>query len=179
MRTLREDRSRIERRLGRFVDGVVDDPVFRRQLRYQPGDALRQHGLDVVSVPGPLPVPRPTSEILVNHAQLFGLVGTDRVTPPLDARLVAYGVKSAALIQGQESMLGGLLEWAEQRGLIAVMSAYEWEPIADAGKGGYCNLGGTRRPARPGTGSWRSLVVAQDEDVAAQGQWIWGRSHHA
>jgi len=116
--------------------------------------------------PAHLPVGPRGVDLLVNAAQLFGVGEPQSVAPPLEARLVAYGLKRAALTQGPESIVTSLLNWAERHNLVAVLSPFEWWPFADTGKGGYCNLGGGRQRARAGTGAWRSLIVAADEEVA-------------
>jgi hypothetical protein len=154
-------------RLQHFVKQTLHDPVFRRALRYQPAEALAQHGFDASHAPDSLGVKHYTVDVLIHHAQLFGLLAPEPVEEPrFELRLLTYGVKPAALLHGDEQTLTNLLHWCQQHGLTALLSPDEWEPVQDEGKGGYSNLTGARSRACAGSGAERSLVVAQDPDHA-------------
>jgi hypothetical protein len=157
-------RQQIIRRLEHFVAKALTDPIFRRRLRYHPQQALLAHGFEIEETPAQLGIKHYQVDVLINSAQLFGLQSSIYESVPLDLRLVAYGVKPIALIHGPEYELTGLVEWAEQRGFTALLSPQEWQPLADLGKGGYCNRTGTRQRAQAGSGRWRSLLVGWDED---------------
>jgi len=154
-------------RLEYFVKQVLNDPVFRRSLRYKPHEALADHGFDSSLAPASLGVKHYTVDTLINFAQIFGLLAPRTlVDPRLELRLVLYGVKPAALLHGDEQMLTDALHWSQQQGLIALLSPDQWHYVDDEGKGGYSNLTGTRSRAQAGSGAERSLVVAQDPDHA-------------
>ena len=154
-------------RLQYFVKQVLDDPVFRRALRYRPAEALATHSFDATLAPESLGVKHYTIDILINHAQLFGLFAPKSISEPgLELRLVLYGVKPAALLHGDEKTLTNALHWSTQHGLTAILSPDQWQHVNDEGKGGYSNLTGSRHRAEAGSNAERSLVVAQDANHA-------------
>lgn len=89
--------------------------------------------------------------------------------PPLEARLTALGLRPAALLHGPEPLLKAWLRWGEDRRLWGLLSAQEWSLKADEGKGGYSNLAPGLRPALPGSGAMRSLILAPDPERAVLG----------
>lgn len=163
------------RALGAIMHLLGDlrtDPVVRRAFRIQPGVALARYGLDGSLAEGELPVKPALAELPLTPAHLFG---TRAASPavghiPDELRFIAYGLKPAALLQGAEDELLPYLAWAEARGWCALLSPREWSPIHDQGKGGYANLASSPRPALPGSGAHRSLIVSPDCDRAIQ---IW------
>jgi hypothetical protein len=148
------------------------DPVVRRAFRIQPGEAFARYGLDGSLAEGELPVKPVLAELPLTPAHLFG---TRAASPavgdiPDELRFIAYGLKPAALLQGAEDELLPYLAWAEAQGWCALLSPREWSPMHDQGKGGYANLAAAPRPALPGSGAHRSLIVSPDCDRAIQ---IW------
>lgn len=149
-------------RLSGFVRSVRQDPVFRRRLRHDPDAVLVERGFPAGRSES-LPV-MPPAEAHLEPSLLFGegrLEGD--VAMPLELRLVLYGVKPLALLHGEEQAMSTLLAASEARGLTALLSAEEWQPVADPALAGYSNLVGETRWARPGSGAWRSLLVGPDE----------------
>lgn len=157
--------------LQRFVGEVLANPIFRRRLRYRPQDALNDFGLSGAVAPSQLPVRHYTTIVTIDQAHIFGSRASLCTAPPLDLRLVAYGAKPMALISGPEEYLAGLRRWAEGHSLVALLSPHQFLPIADEGKGGYCNLTGAQEPARAGSGSHRRLLVASDQNQVMLG-WL-------
>lgn len=108
----------------------------------------------------------------VTSLLLFGpqaAAGESFPPPPLEARLTAMGLRPAALLHGPEAQLAAWLRWGEERRLYGLLSAQEWRPNPDEGKGGYSNLAPKLTPARPGSGAMRSLILAPDPERAILG----------
>lgn len=166
-RWIGSERQWLMDRVEGFVRAVQSDPTFRRTLRSRPADALAQHHLDGSSAPVGLTVDHANVDLLINAAQLFGLTSAGHMAdPPLELRLVAYGAKPAALVHGAEADLTSMIDWAERRGMAAILGPYEWDHQSDDGKGGYTNVSDFQRRARAGSHAMRSAVIAADEDRA-------------
>ncbi len=165
----------IAERLHRFISQVLQEPVFRRRLRYHPREALQDHGLSGARAPENLgvkhyqiadPFAHANPEALLRGAPQPGLA----LKTPLDMRLVLYGVKPMALVHGSEAELATLGAWARQRGLTAALSPYQFEYRPDEGKAAYTNLQ-QPAPAVPGSGAWRGLLVSPCEQSVILG-WL-------
>lgn len=170
-RRIGSERRWLMDRVGRLVAAVRGDPSFRRGLRSEPPAAFARLGLDGSLAPASLTIDPAKLDILINAAQLFGLVfglagGAPTREPPLELRLIAYGAKPAGLLHGSEADLAGHLDWARRRGMTALLGPHEWDQRSDDGKGGYSNITGAQRPARAGSSAMRVAVVAADEDRA-------------
>jgi hypothetical protein len=128
--------------------------------------AMEAHG---IALPSPLPdlaisQPGPLAGLRVTRDVVFGTGGdaSPGPFPAQAARLVWYGVKPAAIVPGPERDLVRVLEAAYRRGLVGLLSPVETVPLAESDKGGFSNLPKEVRPARPGSGGWRELVIARD-----------------
>jgi hypothetical protein len=81
-------------------------------------------------------------------------------------RLVSYGAKPACVIQGPEADASAVLASVWAQGLVGLLSPTESVLLTERQKGGFSNVPREVRPARPGSGGWRELVVARDERYA-------------
>ena len=152
----------LQMRLGDFVGRTLQDPVFRRLLRYEPKRALAEHGLSGALAPASLPVKHYEVRVELSPQLLFGLPVARRVAQPgLDLRLVAYGARPMAMVHGPEATLTDLLDWAQARELYALLSPQQFAYRPDEGKSGYANYS-VPEPAVPGSGAWRGLLVSPD-----------------
>lgn len=157
----------LARRLDSMVSRIGSDAALREMLANDGESALAHLGLPSVSGVGSLPVglvcaPRPVHpQVLAPKAWEPGLPVDD--APPLEARLICYGVRPAALLHGPEMVLATVGRWLRSLGLVAILSPDEYDPVPDRGKGGFSNLAGQRGPARPGARRHRRLVVATSE----------------
>jgi hypothetical protein len=70
------------------------------------------------------------------------------------------------LEHGPEEALLRLAYHARARGLTALFGPYEFEGDSDARRFGYSNRAGPPRPARPGSGAWRTLLIGPDPALA-------------
>ena len=130
-------------------------------------NAVERHGLAVPTLRRTFPIPQSDrlADLHIAPDVLFGAT----VAPPTGpfpaqtARLVRYGVKPACILHGTESELAGLLGAAYRQGLVGLLSATETVLRTEKDKGGFSNLPSEVRPARPGSGALRQLVIARDE----------------
>jgi hypothetical protein len=151
--------------LCRFLGAIESGPRAGGEARACLEKAGEAHG---IALPLPLPdpaVPRPgpLAGLRVTRDVVFGTEG-DALPGPFPtqaARLVSYGVKPAAIVPGPERDLVRVLEAAYRRGLVGLLSPVETVPLAESDKGGFSNLPQEVRPARPGSGGWRELVIAR------------------
>jgi hypothetical protein len=154
-------------RLDGLLRELRTDPTVRRRLIAEAPLVLAERGFASDTIPARLPPARP-GDLLLTHGQLFGLSpAAPLAEPPLELRLLAYGLKPVVLLHGQDDELRATLAWAEARGFTALLSAHEWDRGVDEGKGGYSNLATNLRRARGGASAWRSLLVGADEDATA------------
>jgi hypothetical protein len=152
----------LQMRLGDFVGRALQDPVFRRLLRYEPRRALAEHGLSGALAPASLPVKHYEVQVELTPELLFGLPLQRRTAAPgLDLRLVAYGVRPMALVHGPEAVVTDLGDWARARGMFALLSPRQFVYQTDVGKPGYANYT-VPEPAVPGSGAWRGVLVSPD-----------------
>lgn len=153
-------------RLSEFVARACKDPVFRRELRYRPEDALAQFDLATDGAPEMLPIRH--HEVSASFAAdvLFGTPATSRNPPmdslPIEVREVAYGLKPMALIHGAVEDVEALIPQTRDLNLHVLLSPYEFTPEADETAGGYVNLACAKRPATARSGAWRGALVARD-----------------
>jgi hypothetical protein len=167
-------RDDIRLRLRGTFEQLMSDSTVRRRFLSNPHAVLAEFGYPAELV-GPnthLHLPDRAS-VYLDPDTLFG----PDIPPATDegvtaeARLVAAGYKPGALLFGSEQNLAAVSGWAWSQGLTAVLTAHAFGEVLDAGKGGFSNRTGERRPARSGEGGRRSMVVASDPGVAALG-WL-------
>ncbi len=135
--------------LLQFVTAVCRDVVFRRALRYQPAQALRTWELEPESVPETLPVRHYEVSANFDDEVLFGADEVDHSGPltlPLEARMVLYGLKPMALLQTSAAQAARLVRICASYNLHAILSHYEFTPVADPSANGYFNVSAERRP---------------------------------
>lgn len=155
-----------------FVREVCTDPVARRALRRQPNEALRDHGFSAPQVTGELPVRHHTVSVLIDELTLFGRqMAAPTLDEPVELTLVVAGAKSMALLHDTEERAAAVVSWAEARRLAAVLGPFEFDVTAEAGKGSFVDVAVDRRPARPGSGAWRSVLVARSHNDVMLG-WL-------
>jgi hypothetical protein len=171
-----------------FVVKVSSDPGFRRQLFCNPSAELENLGFTPGQVPSTLRIQGYEQSTALNEATLLEFltatsISNGSMVPPLEFRLVAYGVRRLALLHCPEADAVALAAWAIERGKAALLSPFECTPATEKNKGGYSNLVMDRRPARIGSGAWRAVLIAQDWNHVALAclallfgwQWYLGR----
>lgn len=131
--------------------------------------AMERHALSLPGFVG-LPARRPDGLPYagLSPGVLFGAEAEplDGPLPAQAARLVAYGAKPACVVHGPERELCRVLASANRLGLVGLLSPTEAVLAGDAQKAGFSNLPREVRPARPGSGAWRQMVLARDEGRA-------------
>lgn len=161
-------------RLQAVLHAYQSDPVFRRRLVQSPFEAmgLEETGTGDGDAPGTRRAHPQGFGAAVTGLMVFGEPGArGSATPPLDARLVASGLRPAALLHMPEGAAVSVLHWAEAHGLYGLLSYHQWQNRIDAGKGCYSNSTGATIPALPGSGAMRSVILSPDPARAVTG-WI-------
>jgi hypothetical protein len=159
--------------LRRSLFGIWRDPVLRRHLRYEPPRALEELGLAGPMPTGGLPVRIRGLSARIDDATLLGSgsEGAQRESLPLEVRLVAYGLRPAALIALPSEQVGGVMFEARRVGLVALVCPEEFEPLAEPTKGGFADTAVRSRAVGSTTGSgdgirwWRRVVVSYSTDI--------------
>jgi hypothetical protein len=176
------------RHLQKFLDKVGSDLEFKRRFSRNPGAELENLGFMPGLVPSTLPVQGNEQEIAANESVLLEFLaanaeGQAPPVPPLEFRLVAYGVRDLALLYCREGEALALAAWAVERGKTALLSPFEYTPSTESNKGSFSNLATNRRPAQKGSGATRVVLIAKDWNHVALGwlalsfgwQWYLGR----
>lgn len=158
-------------RLSAVVMAVGTDVVLRRALRRSPHATLRDRfGLVLPSADLELGVRHHEVSVLLSEHALFGPPGpAPTMDAPVELVLTRAGAKPVAVVHGDEATALALVRWARARQLPAVLGPYEFDVHPEPGKGAFADLAAGRRPARPGSGAWRPVVVGargNDNDVA-------------
>jgi hypothetical protein len=160
------EQGAVSKRLSTLVGRACDDPVFRRELRYRPHDALSQFGLASDDVPELLPIRHYEVSASFAPELLFGSASPPCSAPPrelpIEIRQVAYGLKPMALVHGMGADLEALVAQLRELQLHALLSPYEFTPDADETAAGYVNLACAKRPATSRSLAWRGALVARD-----------------
>lgn len=161
------------RRLHELVSRISGSTSLQEGLRREPRETLGRLGLPVPSGSGALLVPGVRAPVCIDATVLAGADTGPAAAgePPFDARLVCYGVRPAALLHGPEAHLARTGRLLRRLALAAILSPDEYDPLPDQGKGGFANRAGRLRPARPGSGAHRRLIVATSWDGATLG-WL-------
>lgn len=170
------DLSSTARRLHSFVTSACTDAGFRRELQTNPRLALARHGLAWEAVPGGLCVPSGQISVEFGEHTLVGapperLPGRCPAAERLETKLCLWRGKPMLLDHGPEQYAADSAHWYRSRGLFSLLSPYEFEPVADPSKGGYANSMSRIRPARSGSGAWRSVLAAWEEERVLLG-WL-------
>jgi hypothetical protein len=80
-------------------------------------------------------------------------------------RLLLSGAKPMALVHGDERSLTALANWARLRGYYTLLGPQAFSPQFDTDKGGYSNQMSKVEHVRAGSGAWRGLLIAADEQT--------------
>ena len=157
---------RVLNHLMAFVRHSCGDPVFRRQLRYRPAEALAASGLGFEGVPETLPIRHYEVSVDFQPDVLFGpsvcTAAPGRSSLPLELRLVRYGLKPLALVAGPADEIFETARAARALGLPVLMSHDEFTPVGDDRSNGYVHRAEGRRPAQAGSPGWRRLLAGRD-----------------
>jgi hypothetical protein len=147
---------------------LMHEPDEVRRSRMLSSDIAREFGVysERVGAPAELTVDPIGSSSCCDELRDFTSLATAR-EPPLELRLVSYGVKDVALYYGADGDLRSLGGWATGSGLVAALSPYEYVMAQDAGKGGYSNLARRRPISRPSADMRRAIIVARTGRDAA------------
>jgi len=159
--------------LQTFVEAACQNDEIRRLLWTDPAKALYQWQWEHDNLPAFLPPPAEPVSLTIDEETLWGPLKWR--TQPEEAvvdflqqpqlRLLVAGAKPLALIHGDEQSLTALGSWVRSRGYFAVFGPHEFLPRYDSHKGGYSNSMDQVGSARPGSGAWRGLLVAADEQT--------------
>lgn len=159
--------------LHAFVEAACQNEEIRGLLQTDPAKALYQWQWEHDNLPASLLPPAEPVSVTLDEETLWGPLKWR--TQPEEAvadfllqpqwRLLAAGAKPLALIHGDEQSLAALGSWARSRGYFAVLGPHEFLPRDDSHKGGYSNSMEQVGSARPGSGAWRGLLVAADEQT--------------
>lgn len=165
---MQPERAEILHRLWSFTANACADPVFRRQLRYEPRSALALAGLSWEDrVPAELPIRHYEVSAMFDEALLFGS-GDDAITEQwpnsFENRLAMVRAKPLLLQHGPETAMAGLAVRLRREGMTALLSPYEFIPAGESAKGGYSNLATGVRPATAGSDLWRTLVAGWEPE---------------
>lgn len=79
---------------------------------------------------------------------------------------VSFGSRPLILEHGTEQALLRLASHARARGIPALFGPFEFDIERDNRRGRYSNRAGAQRPARSGSGAWRTLLISHDRDLA-------------
>lgn len=90
---------------------------------------------------------------------------------PLEARLVIYGQKPMALINGTRDQLLARRNYLTSIGISCVFSPYEFIPNLDIGKGGYSNTTNDVRITTEDSFFFKTLLISRNENIIILG-WL-------
>ena len=167
---MQSERDEILHRLWTFTANACGDPVFRRQLRYEPRAAFASTGLNWEDrIPSELPIRHYEVSVMFEEALLFGPLQQVDATAPgwldsFESKLASVRAKPLLLQHGPESTMSSLASRLRRERMTALLSPYEFIPARDSSKGGYSNLAEGVRPAVAGSGSWRTLVAGWEPE---------------
>lgn len=156
--------------LRTFVEAAYQTEELRQLLGSDPAKALRERHWEYDAVPESLPPPANAVSVIIDDASLLGPVRW-RTEPDKELlqqtqlRLLLAGVKPLALIHGDERSLTALASWARARGYFTLLGPDEFLPQSDKYKGGYSNRMTKVASACAGSGAWRGLLIAPDEQT--------------
>ena len=162
--------GRAARSLRAFVEAACQDEKLRRLLEIDPATALREWQWESDVVPALLSPPMSAVSVCIDDASLLGPIAwrteTDKaLLRQTQLRLLLAGAKPLALIHGSEQSLTALATWMRARGYYTLLGPHEFLPQHDSCKGGYSNRMTKVTSARAGSGAWRGLLVAPDEQT--------------
>jgi hypothetical protein len=167
--------ERILMSVRRLAVATAHDSGFRRALAADARSALRSLGLEHPAVPTSLAPGPATSLPELNAATLLGIPagpgGEPSRNEEQDLVLLSWGARPLLLWHGPEASLVSWAARARARGLTALLSACEFTPETDLRLGGYSNCLSDLRPARPGSGFWRGLLISPSAATTVLG-WL-------
>lgn len=163
--------GRAERLLYTFIEAACRSDELRRLLKSDARGALRKWRWECNCVPDILPVPSTAVSVSLDDETLLGPQVWREIEPDkqwlqqTQMRLLLAGAKPLALIHGDERSLTSLANWARARGYFTLLGPHEFQPRLDADKGGYSNRMAEAATAQAGSGTWRGLLLAPDEQT--------------
>ncbi|SEL31155.1 hypothetical protein [Nitrosovibrio tenuis] len=162
--------SRAAGLLHSFVEAACHSGMLRRLLEGDPSAALREWQWECNNVPPSLPPPSNAISVAIDDATLLGPVHwrtepEEELLRQPQLRLLLAGAKPLALIHGNERSLTALANWARVRGYFGVLGPHEFLPQHDSDKGEYSNRMIDVTSAQAGSGAWRGLLLAPDEQT--------------
>lgn len=158
------------RLLHTFLEAACCSDNVRHLLKNDPVRALRKWHWEFDHVPKSLLPPSVEVSVTLNDETLLGPVewrtGLNRewLRQP-QIRLVFAGAKPLGLIHGDERSLTALASFARSRNYFTLLSPHEFLPQSDSCKGGYSNCMAQVSNACAGSGAWRGLLIAADEQT--------------
>ena len=167
---MQSERDEILHRLWSITATACADPVFRRQLRYEPRSAFASAGLNWEDrIPSELPIRHYEVSAMFDEAVLFGPLQQVDAAPAgwldsFESKLAMVRAKPLLLQHGPESAMASLAMRLRRDRMTALLSPYEFSPAGDSSKGGYSNLAEGVRPAVAGSGLWRTLVAGWEPE---------------
>jgi hypothetical protein len=153
---------------------VTCDPRFRKAARVDAVRALSRLGWEHPAIPQQLPPGAIQQWPELGAKTVLGLPCNSPAAladVPADIQLLLLGVRPLVLIHGPEAYVSAISAYARARGLQVIFSPFEFVPDTDESLGGYSNRCSELRPARPGSGSWRSLLVSPSSITLSLG-WL-------
>jgi hypothetical protein len=163
--------GRAEGLLRTFIEAACGSDELRRLLESDATDALRKWQWECHCIPDSLRPPKTPVSVMVDDETLLGPRVWRGIEPDrqwlrqTQMRLLLAGAKPLALIHGDELSLTSLANWARVRGYFTLLGPHEFQPHRDTEKGGYSNRMAEANAAEAGSGAWRSLLLAPDEQT--------------
>lgn len=156
--------------LHSFVEAACQSGTLRELLEGDPSAAFRQWHWECNNLPRSLPPPRNTISAVIDDEILLGPVHwrtepDEELLGQAQLRLLLAGAKPLVLIHGDERSLTALANWARVRGYFGLLGPHEFLPQHDPDKGGYSNRMIHVTGALAGSGAWRGLLLAPDEQT--------------
>ncbi|MDH4078900.1 MAG: hypothetical protein OEU68_03700 [Nitrospira sp.] len=158
------------RLLHTFVEAACYSDNVRHLLKNDPVSALRRWHWESDHVPKSLLPPSAEVSVTLNDETLLGPVAWrtglngEWLRQP-QIRLVFAGAKPLGLIHGDERSLTALACFVRSRNYFTLLSPHQFLPQSDSCKGGYSNRMRQVGNACAGSGAWRGLLIAADEQT--------------
>ncbi len=166
---MKQVEAEFAKRLHSFVKGVCADYGLRHDLQHEPRRALARLGFDGEQAPASLAPPGHAVSVRLDGDALWGRqpgrgVARHPAESRVETKLCLSRAKPMLLDHGPEPYAEQLVAWARTRGMTAILSPYEFRPVAANGQGGYSNSMTGCRPAQPGSGAWRTILASWEPE---------------